>query len=68
MLQGRFEILCLSGCYLLPDSSGTRCPTGGLSISVCSGDGNVIGGAIGGRLVASSLVQVLFYTSFVFGV
>ncbi|XP_076888982.1 AT-hook motif nuclear-localized protein 5-like [Bidens hawaiensis] len=57
--EGRFEILCLSGCYLLPDNSGARRPTGGLSISVCSGDGNVIGGAIGGRLVASSLVQVV---------
>ncbi|KAK1418310.1 hypothetical protein QVD17_27453 [Tagetes erecta] len=58
--EGRFEILCLSGCYLLSENGGARSRTGGLSISVCSGDGNVIGGAISGRLVASSSVQVLF--------
>lgn len=64
--EGRFKILCLSGSYLLPENGCTNNRTGGLSISVCSGDGNVIGGAIGGRLVASSLVQVVV-CSFVYG-
>ncbi|KAM0046169.1 putative AT-hook motif nuclear-localized protein [Helianthus debilis subsp. tardiflorus] len=64
--EGRFEILCLSGCYLLSENSGSQGRTGGLSISVCSADGNVIGGAIGGRLVASSSVQVML-CSFVYG-
>ncbi|KAI3501278.1 hypothetical protein L1887_29142 [Cichorium endivia] len=64
--EGRFEILCLSGSYLLPDSGTLSNRTGGLSISVCSPDGHVIGGAIGGRLIASSLVQVVV-CSFVYG-
>ncbi|KAF5772415.1 putative AT-hook motif nuclear-localized protein [Helianthus annuus] len=60
--EGRFEMLCLSGCYLLSENSGAQGRTGGLSISVCSADGNVIGG----RLVASSSVQVML-CSFVYG-
>nr|GEX85703.1 AT-hook motif nuclear-localized protein 5-like [Tanacetum cinerariifolium] len=57
--EGRFEILCLSGSYLLSENGGPQNRTGGLSISACSGDGKVFGGAIGGRLVASSPVQVM---------
>lgn len=64
--EGRFEILCLSGSYLLADTGGPRNRTGGLSISVCSHDGHVLGGAIGGRLIAASLVQVVV-CSFVYG-
>ncbi|KAL3499349.1 hypothetical protein ACH5RR_038442 [Cinchona calisaya] len=64
--EGRFEILCLSGSYLLDESGGPRSRTGGLSISVCSPDGHVIGGAIGGRLIASSPAQVVV-CSFVYG-
>ncbi|PWA61510.1 AT hook motif DNA-binding family protein [Artemisia annua] len=57
--EGRFEILRLSGSYLLSEHGGPHNRTGGLSISACSGDGKVFGGAIGGRLVASSPVQVM---------
>lgn len=57
-MQGRFEILCLSGSYLVAETGGPRNRTGGISISVCSPDGHVIGGAIGGRLIAASPVQV----------
>ncbi|KAI3707007.1 hypothetical protein L6452_25162 [Arctium lappa] len=64
--EGSFNILRLSGSYLLSENGGPQKRTGGLSISVCSGDGNVIGGAIGGRLIASSLVQVVV-CSFVYG-
>ncbi|KAJ9555367.1 hypothetical protein OSB04_009981 [Centaurea solstitialis] len=64
--EGHFDILRLSGSYLLSENGGPQKRTGGLSISVCSGDGNVIGGAIGGRLIASSLVQVVV-CSFVYG-
>ncbi|CAN4077737.1 unnamed protein product [Withania somnifera] len=56
---GRFEILCLSGSYLVAETGGPRNRTGGISISVCSPDGHVIGGAIGGRLIADSPVQVV---------
>ncbi|KAJ0913877.1 putative AT-hook motif nuclear-localized protein [Helianthus annuus] len=64
--EGRFEILCLSGSYLLPETGAPNNRTGGLSISICSPDGHVIGGAIGGRLIASSLIQVVA-CSFVYG-
>ncbi|XP_073132933.1 AT-hook motif nuclear-localized protein 5-like [Henckelia pumila] len=57
--EGRFEILCLSGSYLLAESGGPCNRTGGISISVCSPDGHIIGGAIGGRLVAANPVQVV---------
>ncbi|KAL8503370.1 hypothetical protein ACS0TY_022199 [Phlomoides rotata] len=56
--EGRFEILCLSGSFLLDESGGPRNRTGGISISVCSPDGHMIGGAIGGKLIAANHVQV----------
>ncbi|KAK4488278.1 hypothetical protein RD792_004025 [Penstemon davidsonii] len=64
--EGRFEILCLSGSYLVDENSGPRERTGGISISVCSPDGHIIGGAIGGRLIAANSVQVVG-CSFVYG-
>ncbi|KAE9595533.1 hypothetical protein Lal_00030721 [Lupinus albus] len=58
--EGNFEILCLSGSYLLTDGGGgSHNRTGGLSISLASPDGRVIGGGIGGVLIASSQVQVI---------
>lgn len=56
--QGRFEILCLSGSYLVAEGGGPCNRTGGTSISVCSPDGHIFGGAVGGRLIAASPVQV----------
>ncbi|EPS58548.1 hypothetical protein M569_16265, partial [Genlisea aurea] len=56
--EGRFEILCLSGSYLVAENGGPRSRTGGISISVCSPDGLIIGGAIGGKLIAANPVQV----------
>ncbi|KAK4422616.1 AT-hook motif nuclear-localized protein 5 [Sesamum alatum] len=64
--EGRFEILCLSGSYLVAENGGPRNRTGGISISVCSPDGHMIGGAIGGKLIAANLVQVVA-CSFVYG-
>ncbi|KAL6556390.1 hypothetical protein OROGR_005678 [Orobanche gracilis] len=64
--EGRFEILCLSGSYLVAESGGPGNRTGGISISVCSPDGHIVGGAIGGRLTAASSVQVVA-CSFVYG-
>nr|GMD78782.1 AT-hook motif nuclear-localized protein 5-like [Ipomoea batatas] len=64
--EGRFEILCLSGSYLVSENGSPQNRTGGISISVCSPDGHVIGGAIGGRLIAASPVQVVV-CSFVHG-
>ncbi|KAG6500901.1 hypothetical protein ZIOFF_040763 [Zingiber officinale] len=57
--QGRFEILCLSGSYMMTDNGGSRSRTGGLSISLSNTDGRVIGGSVAGVLVAATPVQVI---------
>ncbi|KAL6981949.1 hypothetical protein U1Q18_023567 [Sarracenia purpurea var. burkii] len=57
--EGRFEIICLSGSYLQTDSGGPRGRTGGLSVLLASPDGRVIGGGVGGVLLAASSVQVI---------
>ncbi|RZC57099.1 hypothetical protein C5167_004401 [Papaver somniferum] len=57
--EGRFEILCLSGTYLLTDNGGSRGRSGALSISLSSPDGRVIGGGVGGTLIAATPVQVI---------
>lgn len=57
--EGRLEILCLSGSFLLTEDSGSRNRMGGLSISLASPDGRVIGGGVGGMLIAASPVQVI---------
>ncbi|CAI9101813.1 OLC1v1039229C3 [Oldenlandia corymbosa var. corymbosa] len=56
--EGRFEILCLSGSYLVTANSSSHSRIGGLSISLASPDGRVIGGGVGGVLIAASPVQV----------
>lgn len=57
-MQGRFEILSLSGSFLLSESDGQRSRTGGLSISLAGPDGHVMGGGVAGLLIAASSVQV----------
>ncbi|CAD5163887.1 unnamed protein product [Musa acuminata subsp. malaccensis] len=57
--EGRFEILCLSGSYTLMDNGGSRSRAGGLSISLSSPDGRVIGGGVAGSLIAANPVQVI---------
>lgn len=57
--EGRFEILSLSGSFLLTENGGTRSRTGGLSVSLAGPDGRVIGGGVAGLLMAASPVQVI---------
>ncbi|KAM7476412.1 hypothetical protein LguiB_023655 [Lonicera macranthoides] len=57
--EGRFEILCLSGSYVLTDNGGACGRSGGLSVSLASPDGCVIGGGVGGMLIAATPVQVI---------
>lgn len=40
------------------DNQGTRSRTGGMSVSLASPDGRVVGGGVAGLLVAASPVQV----------
>ncbi|XP_074317735.1 AT-hook motif nuclear-localized protein 5-like [Silene latifolia] len=65
--EGRFEILCLSGSYLVAETGGPRSRTGGVNVSLSSPDGHVIGGAVSGTLVASRPVQVVV-CSFIYGI
>lgn len=57
--EGRFEILSLSGSFMVTDNGGTRSRSGGMSISLASPDGRVVGGSVAGLLVAASPVQVV---------
>lgn len=58
LLQGRFEIISLSGSFLLSDNNGNRSRSGGLSVSLAGSDGRVLGGLVAGMLMAASPVQV----------
>ncbi|GKV53506.1 hypothetical protein SLEP1_g60027, partial [Rubroshorea leprosula] len=58
-MQGRFEILSLSGSFMLTEVGGQRSRTGGLSVSLSGPDGRVLGGGVAGLLTAASPVQVV---------
>ena len=60
LLQGRFEILSLSGSYMPTENGFTRSRSGGMSISLAGPDGRVMGGGLAGLLVAAGPVQVTF--------
>jgi hypothetical protein len=57
--QGLFEILSLSGSFLLSENGDHRSHTGGLSVSLAGPDGRVLGGGVAGLLTAASPVQVV---------
>ncbi|KAL6959787.1 hypothetical protein U1Q18_039942 [Sarracenia purpurea var. burkii] len=57
--EGRFEILSLSGSYMLSESGGQRSRTGGLSVLLSGPDGRVLGGGVAGLLTAATPVQVV---------
>lgn len=57
-LQGRFEILSLSGSFMPTENAGTKSRSGGMSVSLAGPDGRVVGGGLAGMLVAAGPVQV----------
>ncbi|MBA0718567.1 hypothetical protein Golax_006310 [Gossypium laxum] len=57
--EGRFEIISLSGSFLLSENNGSHSRSGGLSISLAGSDGRVLGGGVAGMLHAASPVQVI---------
>ncbi|KAK4803897.1 hypothetical protein SAY86_003714 [Trapa natans] len=57
--EGKYEILSLSGSFMLSESEGHRSRAGGLSISLSGSDGRVLGGGVAGLLTAASPVQVV---------
>ncbi|CAD6246017.1 unnamed protein product [Miscanthus lutarioriparius] len=59
LFSGRFEILSLSGSFLLVENGGQRSRTGGLSVSLAGPDGRLLGGGVAGLLIAASPVQIV---------
>ncbi|KAG8652816.1 hypothetical protein MANES_06G138000v8 [Manihot esculenta] len=57
--EGRFEILSLSGSFMLTNNGGTKSRSGGMSVSLAGPDGRVVGGGLAGMLVAAGPVQVV---------
>jgi hypothetical protein len=60
LLQGHFDILSLSGSFLLAEDGDTRSRTGGLSVALAGSDGRIVGGCVAGMLMAATPVQVLY--------
>ncbi|KAF8394309.1 hypothetical protein HHK36_020516 [Tetracentron sinense] len=54
--EGQFEILSLSGSFIRTEIGGR---TGGLSVCLSGSDGHIIGGGIGGPLMAAGPVQII---------
>lgn len=57
-MQGRFEILSLSGSYTFVEKGGANRKLGMLSVSLAKPDGRVFGGGIAGALIAAGPIQV----------
>ncbi|CAI5496261.1 unnamed protein product [Closterium sp. Naga37s-1] len=60
--EGRFELLNMSGSFLPHDPADPDGRMGGLSVSLVSSNGRVVGGGVAGRLVAATPVQVILAT------
>ncbi|MFS7961275.1 putative AT-hook motif nuclear-localized protein [Helianthus anomalus] len=57
--MGRFEIISLSGSFLLTDSDGyPSSRSSGLSVFLAGSDGRVFGGGVAESLVAATSVQI----------
>ncbi|MCL7031941.1 hypothetical protein MKW94_015888 [Papaver nudicaule] len=56
--EGRFEIVSLSGSFLLTHSGGRPTRSGGISVSLASSDGRLLGGGVA-MLLAATPVQVV---------
>ncbi|KAK6137666.1 hypothetical protein DH2020_028592 [Rehmannia glutinosa] len=57
--EGRFEILSLTGSFMPSETGGMRNRSGGMSVSLASPDGRVVGGGVAGLLVAASPIQIV---------
>ncbi|URD85181.1 AT-hook protein 1 [Musa troglodytarum] len=65
-VKGRFDIISLSGSFLLTEEGSTRSRSGGLSVALAGSDGRILGGGVAGMLVAATPVQVVV-ASFITG-
>lgn len=60
MLQGRYEIISLTGSFEFPECDSSYSRIGALNVSLAGPDGRVIGGGVAGMLIAATPVQVGF--------
>ncbi|KAL5215278.1 hypothetical protein ABZP36_004430 [Zizania latifolia] len=65
--EGHFDILSLSGSFLLAEDGDTRSRTGGLSVALAGSDGRIVGGCVAGMLMAATPVQVVVGSFFAEG-
>ncbi|GMI95693.1 hypothetical protein HRI_003238600 [Hibiscus trionum] len=56
--EGQFEIISLSGSFLVSENNGSCSRSGGLNVSLAGSDGRVVGG-VAGTLKAATPVQVI---------
>ncbi|XP_047980459.1 AT-hook motif nuclear-localized protein 10-like isoform X2 [Salvia hispanica] len=57
--EGRFDILSLSGSFMVSDTGGPKSRIGGLSTTLAGPQGRVFGGCVSGVLIAASNVKVI---------
>ncbi|KAL1547113.1 AT-hook motif nuclear-localized protein 10-like [Salvia divinorum] len=57
--EGRFDILSLSGSFILTEAADQKSRTGGLSVTLAHPDGSIMGGCVAGLLVAASPAQII---------
>ncbi|CAI8589956.1 unnamed protein product [Vicia faba] len=57
IVKSRFEILSLAGSFMLTDNEGTRRRAGGMTISLETPGGRVVGGGVVGVLTVVTLMQ-----------
>uniref|UniRef100_A0A1J3DMN2 AT-hook motif nuclear-localized protein n=1 Tax=Noccaea caerulescens TaxID=107243 RepID=A0A1J3DMN2_NOCCA len=57
--EGQYDIVSLAGSFIRAEQGGK---TGGLTVSLSSSDGQIIGGAVGTHLIAAGPVQVILGT------
>lgn len=65
-MQGRFEIVTLSGSFLNYEVNGSTNRSGSLSVALAGSDGRILGGCVVGALVAATQVQVQEHETFFF--
>lgn len=63
-MQGRFEIVTLSGSFLNYEVNGSINRSGSLSVALAGSDGRILGGCVVGALVAATQVQVQEHETF----
>ncbi|KAJ0770822.1 putative AT-hook motif nuclear-localized protein [Helianthus annuus] len=56
--EGRFEMLSLSGTFIVPENNNQRSRLCGLTVVLAGPDGYALGGNVAGVLTAASPVQV----------